>query len=77
MPHPFRWVPADRQRHASGDRRPALGYPTGTVVKTLCGHQLVADNGPGAWLWETCPECNEKAHGLAGVPMPMAAVLLS
>ncbi|MGI8308790.1 zinc finger protein [Saccharopolyspora hattusasensis] len=72
-PHPFSWVPADGQRHASIDARPGGGYPTGVCVATLCGHQLIADNTDRAWLWETCPDCNAAAHVLAEVPMPPAA----
>ncbi|GGI80879.1 hypothetical protein GCM10011581_17810 [Saccharopolyspora subtropica] len=67
-PHPFSWVPAVGQRHASTDAKPAGGYPTGMTVQTLCGHQLIADNTETAWLWETCPECNAAARVLAGLP---------
>lgn len=69
-PHPFSWIPACGKRHASADTKPLGGYPNGFVVATLCRHQLPADNSDVAWLWETCPECNVKAHELAGIPMP-------
>lgn len=66
-PHPFHWVPAGGARHASTDAKETVGnYPTGTVVKTLCGDDVTADNGQLAWLWPTCPACNAEAHRLAG-----------
>ncbi|WP_246868998.1 zinc finger protein [Saccharopolyspora sp. ASAGF58] len=65
QPHPFHWVPADGQRHASTDARLGGGYPTRVCVATLCGHQLIADNTDRAWLWDTCPDCNAAAHKLA------------
>lgn len=65
MPHPFHWVPAEEQRHASLDARPGGGYPTGYRVTTLCGHDLVADDSALAWFWPTCAECNTRAHRLA------------
>jgi zinc finger protein len=68
-PHPFHWVPADGRRHASADERPGNTYADGTEVGTLCGRQLVADNSTVAWFWETCPDCDVRAHALAGVPM--------
>ncbi|WP_263254086.1 zinc finger protein [Saccharopolyspora rosea] len=68
-PHPFSWVPADGQRHATADVRPPGGFSTGLVVETLCGQQVQADNSDMAWLWETCPTCNVRAHELAGIPM--------
>ena len=43
-PHPFSWVPADGQRHATADVRPPGGFSTGLVVETLCGQQVQADN---------------------------------
>ncbi|MBB5159440.1 zinc finger protein [Saccharopolyspora phatthalungensis] len=73
QPNPFHWVPADGQRHASTDPKPAKGYPTGFVVGTLCGHQLAAENTSRSWLWPTCGTCNDKADGLANTPTPTAA----
>ncbi|WP_443204464.1 zinc finger protein [Saccharopolyspora sp. 5N708] len=69
--HPFHWVPAQDQRHASLDRRPGGGYPTGMSVRTLCDQQLTAENTELAWLWLTCPDCNIEAHRLANVPFPL------
>ncbi|GAA0509907.1 hypothetical protein GCM10011581_42840 [Saccharopolyspora subtropica] len=63
--HPFHWVPAEGQRHASLDFRPGGGYPTGMTVSTLCKQQLSADNSQLAWLWETCRDCNKEAHRIA------------
>ncbi|MEV0697236.1 zinc finger protein [Saccharopolyspora sp. NPDC050389] len=68
-PHPFSWVPAAGQRHASTESRPPGRFPTGMAVTVLCGEHLRADNSELAWLWSTCPLCNEKAHLLAGIPL--------
>lgn len=65
MVHPFRWAPAESQRHASLDRSPGKGYPEGTVVQTLCGKQLRAETSDVSWLWKTCPDCNIRARELA------------
>ncbi len=49
-PHPFHWVPAGGQRHASTDAHPNGGhlYPDGTAVTTLCGVPTTsAKNGGG------------------------------
>ncbi|MBB5152500.1 zinc finger protein [Saccharopolyspora phatthalungensis] len=73
QPHPFHWVRADGKRHASTDPKPRMGYPTGCVVGTLCGHQLAAENTDPAWLWETCRTCDDKAHALAKASTPPAA----
>ena len=68
MPHPFHWVPAEGARHATCDVRPCgCRFPVGTRVTTLCGAQVVADDGDLAWLWGTCPACNAVARRLAGV----------
>ncbi|GAA4861873.1 zinc finger protein [Saccharopolyspora rosea] len=69
--HPFHWVPAAGERHASQDARPYGGYPEGRQVTTLCGQQLPAAVGDSPWLWGTCPTCNDRAHDLAGVPTPV------
>ena len=55
--HEFHWVPANLQRHASTDTKPAHGnYPTGISVGTLCNRELNADNTELAWFWPTCPD---------------------
>lgn len=66
MPHPFHWVPAEGERHASTDVRPPGGYPTGTNVTTLCGQCLTAEDGVLPWLWTTCSSCNATARRMAG-----------
>ncbi|RKT88494.1 zinc-finger [Saccharopolyspora antimicrobica] len=73
QPHPFHWVPADGQRHASADPHPpgASIYPDGTEVTTLCGQELAAEASDTAWLWGTCPVCDVAARRRAGMP-PMA-----
>ena len=64
--HAFHWTPAEQQRHASLDTKPANGnYPTGMCIETLCGRQLPADNSERAWLWPTCPDCNAEARRIA------------
>ena len=63
--HPFHWVPAEGQRHASAGAQPPGGYPSGASVRTLCEQELRADTGELAWLWGTCPPCNKQAHVLA------------
>lgn len=70
--YPFRWVPADGQRHASTSPLPdyAHSYPEGTVILTLCGTELIARTHAHAWLWRTCPDCDIKAHDLAGLTLP-------
>ncbi|WP_190816988.1 zinc finger protein [Saccharopolyspora pogona] len=73
MPHPFRWAPADGERHASLDPAPHTGYPTGLVVKTLCERQLQVETGDIPWLWNTCPACDAKAHEIAQKPVPPTA----
>lgn len=66
--HPFHWVPAAGQRHASCTEKPVgCAYPTGTQVTTLCQRDVRADNSEVAWLWATCAECNREARRLAGV----------
>ncbi|MDA3644529.1 hypothetical protein LZ318_23130 [Saccharopolyspora indica] len=67
-PHPFSWVPAEGQRHASSDQRPAGGWPDDTEVTTLCSQQVRAATGDLAWLWPTCAACNTEARKLAGFP---------
>ena len=64
--HPFRWIPADGERHASRDKKPH-GWPDGTVVNALCGRSVRADNRDVAWLWETCPACNQAAHNMLDI----------
>lgn len=70
MPHPFTWTPtpADRRRHASLDATPGPGFPTGTTVRTLCGHRLVAENTDMAWLWPTCDGCDKRTREIADLP---------
>lgn len=69
-PHPFSWIPADGYRHATADKRPAGGWRNGEAVSTLCGDEdLAASLGTAAWLWETCSECNVRAHELAAMPV--------
>lgn len=70
QPHPFHWVPAGGQRHAS-QRRVGDGEP----ARMLCGEHIVASYAEIAWLWETCSSCNITAHELAGVPMPASAAV--
>ena len=67
QPHPFHWVPAGGQRHASHARVAA-----GDAAAMLCGERVVATYSATAWLWHTCENCNQSAHELAGVPMPAA-----
>ncbi|WP_333777767.1 zinc finger protein [Saccharopolyspora oryzae] len=73
QPHPFHWVPAEGQRHASTDERPSGSsiYPDGIEVTTLCEQTVMASTGEMAWLWPTCPGCNAAARARAGLP-PMA-----
>ena len=67
-PHPFSWVPADGQRHATTDAKPRYGYHA-IRVRTLCDLRVLVDDSDVSWLWPTCPGCNEGAHELAEVPM--------
>lgn len=72
-PHPFSWIPADGQRHATVDQRPSGGWRNGELISTLCGNEgLEASLGTAAWLWETCSECNVRAHELAAVPVSVS-----
>ncbi|GAA2796349.1 zinc finger protein [Saccharopolyspora taberi] len=71
-PHPFRWVPAEGQRHATTDRLAAGGWSDGEAVTMLCGESVEVDNSVEAWLWETCADCNAEAHRMARVPMVAA-----
>ncbi|MEU5847276.1 zinc finger protein [Saccharopolyspora shandongensis] len=65
--HPFRWVPADGERHATGDARLAGAYTVGEQIDSLCGRSVtVAERTEIAWLWETCVDCNREAHRLVG-----------
>lgn len=69
MPHPFSWVPAQGARHATTDPRPpncGRVYPPDVVVSALCGREVAAAVGAVAWLWETCPDCDEHARSLVG-----------
>ncbi|GAB3673596.1 MULTISPECIES: zinc finger protein [Saccharopolyspora] len=79
-PHPFHWVPAGGQRHASTDAHPNGGhlYPDGTAVTTLCGDStLQADNGDHAWLWSECETCRAHTYDLAGTPPPPALLAVA
>ena len=64
--HPFHWVPAQGERHASADPRPSGGYPAGLTVSTLCEQEVPAEVGEVAWLWNTCATCNAEARRLVG-----------
>ncbi|MHA6802919.1 zinc finger protein [Salinifilum ghardaiensis] len=71
MPHPFSWVPGQGARHATTDPRPphsGLVYPPDVPVSALCGRAVTTAGGVTAWLWETCPECDERARALVGAP---------
>lgn len=64
--HPFRWLPAEGERHATAEVRLAGAYATGDQVASLCGLSVLAAEGTEiAWLWPTCPDCNTAAHRLA------------
>ncbi|MCX2729087.1 hypothetical protein OOZ19_02430 [Saccharopolyspora sp. NFXS83] len=65
MPYPFRWFPAQGERHASVDSAPRLGFRSGTEVKALCGAEVSASEGDEAWLWPTCPACTEGVRPIA------------
>ncbi|MDI2026978.1 zinc finger protein [Saccharopolyspora sp. TS4A08] len=65
QPHPFHWVPAGGQRHATRTR-----LESGEVGTALCGESITPDRSEIAWFWATCGSCNVAAHELAGVPMP-------
>ncbi|WP_093148377.1 zinc finger protein [Saccharopolyspora antimicrobica] len=75
QPHPFHWVPADGQRHASADPHPlgASVYSSGADVTTLCERTVEADVSELAWLWATCADCNAAARVLAGLPPKVGA----
>ncbi|MGP4018685.1 zinc finger protein [Saccharopolyspora sp. 5N708] len=64
--HPFHWVPASGERHASTAPRPHGGYPAGTPLTTLCEQRIHAEVGDIPWLWSTCVSCNAEAHRLVG-----------
>lgn len=66
MSHPFRWVPADGQRHASRHPTTGGGYPPGLTVSTLCGLDVHARTGDLPWLWPTCADCNLEARRIVG-----------
>ncbi|PRW64235.1 zinc finger protein [Actinopolyspora mortivallis] len=70
MPHPFTWVPAAEQRHVSRDPVPPPGmeFPDGVVVSTLCGREVTSATGELAWLWTTCPSCDDAAREIVGAP---------
>ncbi|GAA0516326.1 hypothetical protein GCM10011581_46210 [Saccharopolyspora subtropica] len=75
-PHPFHWVPAAGQRHASTDPHSAGNvYATGADVTTLCERRVKAETDELAWLWETCPDCNAAARVLAGLPPMLGAAV--
>ncbi|MER7013299.1 zinc finger protein [Saccharopolyspora sp. NPDC000359] len=68
-------MPADGKRHASTDPHPpgASIYLDGVEVTTLCQLTVEVSTSDTAWFWPTCPDCNVKAHELAGCPMPPIA----
>lgn len=68
MPHPFTWVPGERERHASTDPAPGLAFPAGQEIGTLCGRTVVAEGGVYPWLGPTCPACDSRARKLVGAP---------
>ncbi|TDD06176.1 hypothetical protein E1181_13005 [Saccharopolyspora terrae] len=72
--HPFHWVPALGERHASTDHRPSGGYPAGSTITTLCDREMRAEVGEMAWLWNTCPACNAEAHRMVGAVRQTATV---
>lgn len=71
MPHPFTWVPAAGQRHASTDPLPSGSgheYPADVTVRSLCGREVVSASGELPWLWLTCAECDDEARAIVGAP---------
>lgn len=65
MPHPFRWQPGDGQRHATLQTRPRGGFAENARIAALCGVETTVDDSELAWLWSTCPECDQAAHDIA------------
>ncbi|SDG33491.1 zinc-finger [Lentzea fradiae] len=59
----FRWLPADRARHAIVDEFPFWGDK-----RTLCGLDVTIDHEPTKleWLWWTCPACDRAWRDAAG-----------
>ncbi|GAB3558381.1 hypothetical protein J2S53_003706 [Actinopolyspora lacussalsi] len=70
MSHPFTWVPAEEQRHASRDPvpPPALEFPPELTVSALCGREVLTATGDIPWLWPTCPDCDRTTRELVGAP---------
>lgn len=68
MSHPFTWVPAADERHASVDPAPAHAYPAGQEIARLCGREVIAEVGDYAWLWPTCADCDRRAREMVGAP---------
>ncbi|WP_461155600.1 zinc finger protein [Saccharopolyspora tripterygii] len=69
QPHPFHWAPAAGRRHASVDPYPpgCSIYPDGVEITTLCGETVTSARGELAWLWETCPGCDQAVRKLLGI----------
>ncbi|MEB3368904.1 zinc finger protein [Saccharopolyspora mangrovi] len=67
-PHPFTWCPSEAARRATAQMAPR----DGEQFETLCGKLGTADRSDVAWFWPTCPECDRRAHEIAGIPMPPA-----
>jgi hypothetical protein len=54
MPHDdLLWFPADGAWHATDDET----IPSGLLVDTRCGRQLVAATRADGMLWDDCPAC--------------------
>ncbi|NHD18961.1 MULTISPECIES: zinc finger protein [unclassified Actinopolyspora] len=70
MSHPFTWVPGDHARHVSEDPVPPPGveFPPDLTVTALCGREVTSAAGEIAWLWPTCPDCDDRARELVGAP---------
>ena len=71
-PHPFHWVPAGGQRHASADPLPASchSYPAETTITALCGANLRAETSAEAWLWAGCADCRAATHEMSSTSPP-------
>ncbi|ASU79847.1 hypothetical protein CDG81_18045 [Actinopolyspora erythraea] len=71
MSHPFTWVPAANERHASKDpvSQGRIQYAEGQSVTTLCGQMVEACDNELAWLWWTCPTCDDETRAIVGVPL--------
>lgn len=60
--YPFRWRPAEGERHATT----APKLEPGTQVEALYGDVVeLAVPDDLAWLWPTCVGCDKQAHVIA------------